>query len=594
METLALEKRATSKLFWLIAGLVAFVLIWTARQRDPVVFGAAVLVAAAAVYPFYFWLMGWSQGLPMWPVFAFITGITAALPMVQAPEVLFDYTSAEILVGGMTVTGFILLGTVVWLTLTGRPDAPPAHVLMISRQHSERYLFAFILSGVLFQMNELAWWVNLPGNSMQVVRGISMSLNTMGIFVLAFYQGRGLLNKAQQIALAALTAATALLMASGLILAQAIIAVAMYVLGLTLGSGKIPWKAIAIFFCVAALLHPGKYTMRRIYWGEEREKQLTLSALPSYYWEWLGYGLEEAGVKKRPGAATGEEETPSSIFERGGNLHMLLLVQKKSPREVPFLNGITYEPIPRLLIPRFIDDQKGLSHAGNVLLTVNYGLQTLEQTATTSIGWGLVPEAYANFGYLGVAMLALLLGGFYGFVAKFTIGVPMTSLRFVIGLLVLAASTRADTMGVFITSQFQGIVGVSLAALVLMRRQPNPFAAEGGAGVWPEAYGLKQDARTERENGEHAASESARSTAGIAAAQIKPVGPAKWGGQKPPKWAPLSHRLEYARSRRVAESRESEAASRRAKAEDGAKQERKKPRQVAVPIQPYYYRSRRA
>ena len=61
----------------------------------------------------------------------------------------------------------------------------------------------------------------------------------------------------------------------------------------------------------------------------------------------------------------------------------------------------------------------------------------------------------------------------------------MTSLRFVLGLLIMGAATKADTMGVFVTSQFQGIVGVSLAAMVLMRRQGNPFAAGGGE----EAYG---------------------------------------------------------------------------------------------------------
>ncbi len=43
---------------------------------------------------------------------------------------------------------------------------------------------------------------------------------------------------------------------------------------------------------------------------------------------------------------------------------MLLLVQKKSPDEVPFLNGLTYEPIPRLLIPRFLDDRRGSAMRG--------------------------------------------------------------------------------------------------------------------------------------------------------------------------------------------------------------------------------------
>jgi hypothetical protein len=167
---------------------------------------------------------------------------------------------------------------------------------------------------------------------------------------------------------------------------------------------------------------------------------------------------------------------------------------------VPYFNGATYAPIPRLLIPRFIDDQKGISHAGNVMLTVNHGLQTIEQTASTSIGWGLLPEAYANFGYIGIAGLAVALAIFYALITNLTVGVPMTSLRFVLGLLIMAAATRADTMGVFITTQFQGIVGVSLAAMVLMRRQRNPFAAESGetergarsmergGGKWGSAY----------------------------------------------------------------------------------------------------------
>jgi hypothetical protein len=57
----------------------------------------------------------------------------------------------------------------------------------------------------------------------------------------------------------------------------------------------------------------------------------------------------------------------------------------------------------------------------------------------------------------------------------------------VLGLLVMGAAVRADTMALFITSQFQAIVGVSVAALFLMRRQINPLAAQGGEGWLPEA-----------------------------------------------------------------------------------------------------------
>jgi hypothetical protein len=479
MQLLTLERSQSAKLFWLIVALLGVVMIWTAKQTDPGIVATAMALGLVAAFPFHLWLSGASHGLPIWPVFALINGATAALPMIQDPVTLESYQPSEIIIGGLTMMFFIGLGTLTWLAITARRSQAPRDILMISRQHADRYLFAFIVAGLFFQLNQIGYWIALPGNSMQVVRGVTMSLNTMGIFVLAFYAGRKMLTKPQEVALVALAAATALVMASGLIMASAIVPVAMLLLGYALGSGTMPWKGLGVVFLAAALLHPGKYAMRELYWGPE-SPQFTVWTLPQFYAEWFGQGVEGVGALAGGTSQKREDAESSTIFERAGNLHMLLLVQQKSPDQVPFLNGLTYEPIPRLLIPRFLDRDKGISHAGNVLLTVNYGVQTLEQTATTSIAWGLVSEAYANFGYIGVVLLAVFLGIFYGFFTNLSVGVPMTSLRFVLGLLILGAATKADTMGVFLTQQFQGIVGVSLAALVLMKRQSNPFAAEGG------------------------------------------------------------------------------------------------------------------
>ena len=481
MQLISLEKSRSTRLFYLVAGLLAAVMVFTAKQDDPGVVAAGVIVALASIYPLYFWLLGWSHGLPIWPVFAASNGVLAALPMVQDSENLAVYTPGEIIVGGMTFVGFFAVGTVNWLSFTGRQRKPPEAILMISREHSERYLFAFVVLGLLFYLNQLAWFVHLPGNTMQIVRGITGALSTLGIFVLAFYDGQGLLKRSQSVWLAVLAGLTALAGAAGLIMATAIVPVAMLLMGYALGSGKVPWKSLGMVLVIAAILHPGKFAMRALYWGPDRPA-FRLTMLPQFYADWFGYGIDQVATMTGVSKKLAEEEVESSLFERSGVLHMLLLVQKKSPDEVPFLNGLTYEPIPRLLIPRFLDDQKGFSHAGNVLLTVNYGLQTLEQTRSTSIGWGLVPEAYANFGYVGVAGLAVVLAMFYSWVTNISVSVPMTSLRFVLGLLIMAAATKADTMGVFITSQFQGVVGVSLAALVLMRRQGNPFAAEAANG----------------------------------------------------------------------------------------------------------------
>jgi hypothetical protein len=479
MQLVSLEKSRSTQLFYVVAGLLAALLVLTADQDDPGVVAAGVIVAIASIYPLYFWLLGWSHGLPIWPVFVASNGIVAALPMIQDSENLAVYTPGEIIVGGMTFVGFFALGTVIWLSLTGRQRKPPEAVLMIAREHSERYLFTFIVIGLLFYLNQLGGIVPLPGNTMQIVRGVSSALSMLGIFVLAFYDGQGLLKRPQSMWLVVLTTMTVLAAAAGLIMATAIVPVAMLLMGYALGAGKVPWRSLAVVLLVASILHPGKFAMRELYWGPDRPA-FRLTILPQFYLDWFGNGIEQFSSMVGFGKPLAKEEQATGLFERSGVLHMLLLVQKKSPDEAPFLNGLTYEPIPRLLVPRFIDDEKGISHAGNVLLTVNYGVQTLEQTRGTSIGWGLVPEAYANFGYMGVAGLAVVLAIFYSWMTNISVGVPMTSLRFVLGLLIMAAATKADTMGVFITSQFQGIVGVSMAAIVLMRRQANPFVAEGG------------------------------------------------------------------------------------------------------------------
>ena len=495
MQPLTIEQQKPTQLFYVTLAIIAAVVFITAKESDPGLVATGVVLALVSAYPFYFWLLGWSQGLPIWPVFALVNGITAALPIIQDPVTLEGYTPGEVVVGGMTMAGFIILGTAVWLALSTGKTKPPQVVWMIARQHSERYLFGFVLAGLVFQLNQLGGWIVFPGNTMQVVRGITIALNTMGIFVLAFYDGRGLLSRPQSLWLMLLAGVSALAAAAGLIMATAIVPVAMLLMGYTLGAGRIPWRACMVVFLVAAVLHPGKYAMRELYWGPERPA-FKVSMLPQFYLDWFSNGLQHIGDSVRSKETQQEDERPSSIFERSGNLHMLLLVQQKSPDEVPFLNGITYEPIPRLLVPRFLDSDKGFSHAGNVMLTVNYGLQSIEQTRSTSIYWGLVPEAYANFGFIGVAALAVLLGVFYAYVTRLSAGVPMTSLRFVLGLLILGAATKADTMGVFITQQFQGVVGVMIAAVFLMRREHNPLADV------PEAFGgMRGQLRTGRVRG---------------------------------------------------------------------------------------------
>jgi hypothetical protein len=211
----------------------------------------------------------------------------------------------------------------------------------------------------------------------------------------------------------------------------------------------------------------------------------------------------------------------------------------------------------------------------------------------------LVPEAYANFGYLGVVALAVFLAIFYSWMTNISTGVPMTSLRFVLGLLILAAATKADTMGVFITSQFQGIVGVSLAAVVLMRRQGNPFAEEQDLevksgkvgrwqgreqGAWSEEHGAREEsARVGRLEGVKVG-EGGRDTASAKPRDVGTGGTVRTLPIRTPKriasWMP----------RRVRAAVVAQYAAEGEKGDQGTetpKDGSEKPRQLAVPYQNY-------
>jgi|GEM_PF-2577353 len=516
MTSIGHNQKGSTRLFWTVLSVLALFVLLTANQPDFGVLAGGLLLAVTALVPLYVWLLGWSHGLPIWPVFSLVTGLNAALPMVQDPVTLSDYTSVEILTGGMTMVGFLLLGTLTWCWATYNSPKAPRQTLMIDQANSVRYLLMFVASGVVFSVNQAAGWIPMPGNSMQVLRGIAGSLSSMGLFVLAFYAARGLLRRNDFILFVVGAVLTIIMGLTALMLAQIVVPVALIIFGYVLGSGKMPWRLLLATLLIAALLHPGKYAMRDEYWGEDA-RGVTLNDLPSFYSEWIGYGLEEiggvAGLVSASGnikrvSASEDERRPSTIFERSGNLHMLLLVQKLSPTVVPFFYGDTYAPIPRLLIPRFLDEAKGISHAGSVMLTVAYGVVSREQISSVSIAWGLVPEAYANFGYLGVGMLAVALALFYAFVTRLGVGVPMTSLRFVAGLLVMSAATTADTMGIFVTTQFQGVIGLSLASFVLMRTQTNPFA-EGEFKAWDVVPGSAVRATREvgPKTGDHASGE---------------------------------------------------------------------------------------
>ncbi|MDC0359009.1 hypothetical protein OAO01_09355, partial [Oligoflexia bacterium] len=131
----------------------------------------------------------------------------------------------------------------------------------------------------------------------------------------------------------------------------------------------------------------------------------------------------------------------------------------------------TYAIIPQLLLPRILNPGKIASHEGTYLLNIHYGLQTRSATRSTTIGWGLVNEAYANFGFLGCLALSVLLGTLYGAIAKWSVFTPILSARALFAVILMSLAVQREmTAGVYVSVLFQAIVVLLALAFVFMKR----------------------------------------------------------------------------------------------------------------------------
>jgi hypothetical protein len=214
--------------------------------------------------------------------------------------------------------------------------------------------------------------------------------------------------------------------------------------------------------------------MRGKYWFSANHSHFVQPwEYPAWYSEWASYS---AAYIAKPTVEVKEEK--QSPLERSSLMGLLLMAQEKTPTTVPYLSGTTYAIIPQLLIPRFLSPTKISSHEGTYLLNIHYGRQTRKDTATTTIGWGLMNEAYANFGYLGCVGLGGILGLLYGKAAQWSIHTPPLSARFLFCVVLMSYAFQSEfSAGVYVAALYQStmvLIGISFLMMQEVRIGSQP------------------------------------------------------------------------------------------------------------------------
>ncbi|HLN36302.1 MAG TPA: hypothetical protein VK337_00885 [Xanthobacteraceae bacterium] len=464
---------------------------------DPIAYMCITIPVLVA--PFL-WVSSGAFGIPVLPVISALSYMYYAMPLLSG-NTLAVYRPEDLVWAALSVGLFLTAASLAaWPFLgdgRGRKKLPTIQVpgkarLIRTRSVNNlatndelyRLIFIGLAAGILYYLALASGVAGYLGTSIGVVRSIAVTLTSLACYLTGFARGAGLLTGQRWfVALTGFLSVTALSM-SGLFLVSGAINIAAALLGYVLAAKRIPWIMLGLVFAVLSILNAGKVNIRSEYWARDSQslKNASISQVPGIMVDWFVAGI--GGTVSKALGSRGQESP--SLLERTSLLHMVLAVQEATPSIIPYLEGGTYALLPSMLVPRFLEPDKTESQAGLNLLSVRYGRQRAEDTYKTTLGWGMIAEAYANYGNLAVIVVGALFGALCGMLMRLSATAAPLSLA----MLMAIASTLAlcnleldvSSLVVSILQTYGGIFLFAALPRVVKRRSVPvmPLPRSGG------------------------------------------------------------------------------------------------------------------
>jgi hypothetical protein len=471
-----LYSRRRTLLFYIVA-LAAYALLFTFWQAEPVPWNVhllAIVVAATCFLPLARWYARGSQGLPMFELICLSYALQFSMPVYTQPNWLmirsqqvplrWDTTFEVLLLAELGILAMI--GGYAMLRRARVSQAMPRLDLPLLPQRRALYLWGALVGGGLLTLLQVLGWGFLGGSAFGALVRLFMSQFNVAIVLLAYavYEAKWQGAPAR----IALYGAVAFGFVVGLMTGMLENTLMPLVLVLAVrwhATRRVPWFAILAGFAIYVVLNPAKFEYRRQVW----------------------FGGQEVGVSQRLEvwalavedelSATRQQETwEESLREalaRFDLVHRFTYVREMTPAYLPFYGGVSYSYFLYAWIPRILWPDKPSASESTDLLDIEYGLKYEGQAVT--VGIGQLPEAYANFGVAGIAVVMALQGVAFALLDAMLNG-PRSEGGRAIYLVIMAYFLNG--IGSSAAVLFGALVQYVLASAVIMR----PFAASWQAG----------------------------------------------------------------------------------------------------------------
>lgn len=465
---------------------------------------AFALIACGSVIVFVVWAQS-AEGMPLMPMLALQNLIAYGLPLLTNNETVMPYPAAYMTKAGLDVFVFNIALIAAWRI--GMEVVPRASKLCYALQGFDSASPRLIRLGLIMVVATTTYAVLrsaglldpllglLPQGSESILHVLVSAVSACGFFLAAMMIGRGGIGPTPRGLFWFLLTLQCVIEASGFLLSSTITVLFSVVIGLFWGGGRIPWRLLFVSATLLSFLNLGKAGMREKYWTEADAggMEVALSAVPQNYIEWIdaswGAAIGRPVESDRRNAfqqfrSHGEDTSLAgqTLLERINNLqNLLFVVDAMDAGHIKPLGGATYSLIPPLLVPRILWPSKPRTHEGQVLLNVHFGRQDLGATFHTYVAWGLLPEAYGNFGPItGAIVLGTFLGFLFAWIEKYVARKLVLSLEGFLSFTVFLAMANSFEMvaSVLVTSLFQACVPIVLASAPFVERVlPKPREA---------------------------------------------------------------------------------------------------------------------
>jgi hypothetical protein len=449
------------------------------------------LIGLGVILALCIWITA-AVGLPLLPIMAVQSLIIYGVPIAAGHDIVLTYPSSFVLRAGEEVLLFNLAMAFAWRAgmQLFQPSAPVCYALQefdrAGAKGWSRLGFGMVAAStaylVLQSLNLTDPVISsLPNGSSSIIAALVSVVSTFGFFLISMTVGSGQTSAGGKALFWALLIANGMLAASELFLFSAAASLITVAIGFFWSSGRIPWRYLIVSMLCLSFFNTGKSTMRERYWSRDYEPtaETSLPRLPQLYGEWIQASYN-AVLENRtsPGASDGANKSQANknqtLLDRIDNLqNLLFVIDAVDTMHVSLLHGATYELIPPLLVPRILNPDKPRSHQGQVLLNVHFGRQDLNSTFDTYIAWGLLPEAYGNFGeYAGSLCIGIFLGVCFAWVEMFTARKLVISMEGFLSLSLMLNLMNSFEMvsSVFVTSTFQSFLIIVVVCLPFVRR----------------------------------------------------------------------------------------------------------------------------